>query len=71
MREIKSRITMARAALLKEKKLLFTRMTGLKLRKKTLKWYIWSITLWGPENLQLRKVDRQYLESFEMKCWRR
>ena len=61
---------MARAALVMEK-LLFTRITGLKLKKKTLKCYIWSITLWGTENLTLQKMDRKYLECFEMKCWRR
>ena len=70
MRETKFRITMARAAVFK-KKAVFTRDIALKLMKKILKWYIWSIALFGAENLTLQKVDRKYLASFEMKCWRR
>jgi hypothetical protein len=69
-REIKYRIVMAKAAFNK-KKTLFTRKLDLNLRKKLVKCYIWSIVLYGAEKWTLRKVDQNYLESFEMWCWRR
>jgi len=43
----------------------------LKLRKKLVKCYIWSIALYGAETWTLRAVDQKHMESFEMKCWRR
>jgi hypothetical protein len=54
-----------------KKKNLFTRKLDLKLRKKLVKCYIWSIALYGAEKWTLRKIDHKYLESFEMWCWRR
>jgi hypothetical protein len=42
----------------------------LNLRKKLAKSYIWSRALYGAENRILRKVDQNYLESFEMWWWR-
>ena len=48
--EIKCRIAMAKAAFNK-KRTLFTSTLDLKLRKKLLKFYIWSIALYGAENL--------------------
>jgi len=48
---------------------LFTNKLDLNLRKKLIKCYIWSITLWDAETWTLRKVDQKYLESFEI--WRR
>jgi hypothetical protein len=68
-REIKSRISMAKAAF--NKKTLFTTKLDLNLRKKLLKCYIWSTALYGAETWTLRKADQNYLESFEMWCWRR
>jgi hypothetical protein len=68
--EIKSRIAMAKAAFNK-KKTLFTSKLDLNLRKKLVKCYIWSITLYGAETWTLRKVDQKYPESFEIWCWRR
>jgi hypothetical protein len=50
---------------------LFTSKLALNLRKKLVKCYIWSIALCGAETWTLRNVDRKYLESFEMWCWRR
>jgi hypothetical protein len=44
---------------------------NLNLRKKLVKCYIWSIALYGAETWTLRKIDKKYLESFEMWCWRR
>ena len=36
-----------------------------------MKYYIWSIALYGAETLTLRAVDQKHLESFEIWCWRR
>ena len=68
--EIKSRIAMAKAAFNK-KRALFTSTLDLKLRKKLVKCYIWSIVLYGAKTWMLRAVDQKHLESFEMWCWRR
>jgi hypothetical protein len=62
-REIKSRIVIAVYAINK-KKALFTSKLDIYLRKKLVKWYLWSIT-WA-----LLKVERKYLEIFDMWCWR-
>jgi hypothetical protein len=50
---------------------LFTSTLDLKLRKKLVKFYIWSIALYGAETWTLRAVDQKHLESFETWCWRR
>jgi hypothetical protein len=68
--EIKCRIAMAKAAF-KKKKAVFTSTLGLKLRKKLVKCYIWSIALYGAETWTLRSIDQKRLESFKMWCWRR
>jgi hypothetical protein len=39
------------------------------LRKKLVKYYIWSIALYGAETL--RAVDQKHLGSSDMWCWRR
>ena len=67
--EIKSRIAMAIAAF--NKKSLFTSTFNLNLRKKLVKWYIWSMALYGAETWTLRAAGQKYLESSEMWCWRR
>ena len=61
---------MAKAAL-KRKKTLFSSKLHLNLTKKLVKCYIWSIALCGAETWTFRKVDKKYLESSEMRCWRR
>jgi hypothetical protein len=33
--------------------------------------YVWNIALYGSENWALGKLERKYLESFEMWCFRR
>jgi hypothetical protein len=66
--EIKCRIAMAEAAFNK-KRALFTSTFDLELRKKLVKYYIWSIALYGVEIWTFRAVDHKHLESFEM-CWR-
>jgi hypothetical protein len=67
--EIKPRLAMAKAAF--NKKILFTSKFDLNLRKKLLKCYTWSTTLYSAETRTLRKVDQKYLKSFEMWWWRR
>jgi hypothetical protein len=62
-REIKTRISMAKATFNKK---LFTSKIDLNFRKKLVKCYIWSIASCGAETWTLRKVDQKYLESFEM-----
>jgi hypothetical protein len=70
-REIKSRIAMVKATF-NRKRTLFARKYDLNLRKKQVKCCcIWSIALYGAETWTLRDVDKKYLESFEMWCWRR
>ena len=61
---------MAKAAFNK-KRALFTSTLDLELRKKLVKCYIWSITLYGTEIWTLRAVDHKHLGSSEMWCWRR
>ena len=36
-----------------------------------MKFYVWSMALYGAETWTLRAADRKHLESFEMWCWRR
>ena len=54
-----------------EKRTLFTSTLDLELRKKLVKYYVWSMALYGAETWTLRAVDQKHLESFEMWCWRR
>ena len=63
--EIKSRIAMAKATFNK-KKTLFTSTLDLNLRKKLVKYYIWSMALYGAETWTLPSADQKYLES--LKC---
>jgi hypothetical protein len=69
-REIKTRISMEKAAFNK-KRTLFTSKLDLELRKKLAKCYIWNIALYGAETWALRKLDQKYLQSIKMWCWRR
>lgn len=68
-KEIRSRIAMAKKAFMKKRTLL-TSSLNLELRKNLVKCYIWSIALYGSETWTLRKLEKKYLESFEMWCWR-
>jgi hypothetical protein len=72
-REIKSRITMVKAVLNKnkKKKAVFTSQLDLNLETKLMKCCLWSIDLHGAENWVLRKTEQRYLVSFEMWCWGR
>jgi hypothetical protein len=69
-REIKSRITVAKAVFNKKKDI-FSSKLDLNLRNKLVNCYIWSIALYGAETWTLRKVDQKDLESSGMWCWRR
>ena len=53
------------------KKKTFYQKIGPNLRKKLIKCYIWSMALYGAETWTLRAADQKYLESIEMRCWRR
>jgi len=61
---------MAKAAFNK-KRILFTSILDLELRKKLVKCYIWSIALYGAGTWTLRAVNQKHLKSFQMWCWRR
>jgi len=41
------------------------------LGKKLVKFYVWSIVLYGTETWTLRKLEQKYLKSFEMWRWRK
>ena len=68
--EIKSMITIAKAAFNKKKNLLTSKL-DLNLRKRLVICYVWSIALYGAETWTLRATDQKHLKSFEMWCWRR
>jgi hypothetical protein len=55
----------------KKKRVLFTSTLDLKLRKKLVKYYIWSMALYGAETWTIRAVDPKHTGSSEMWCWRR
>lgn len=63
--EIKSRISMARAAF-KKRKALFTSKLDLNLRKKLENYYICNIALHGAKTQTLLEVDQKCLKKFEM-----
>ena len=68
--DIRTRIALAKAAFNSRRSLL-TGKLDLKLKKKLVKCYVWSVALYGAETWTLRKKERNYLEAFEMWCWRR
>jgi hypothetical protein len=53
-----------------KKKILVTSKFYLKLRKKLIKCYSWSITIYKAVTSTLQKLDQKYLERFEMWLWR-
>jgi hypothetical protein len=65
---MKSRIALPKAAFTK-KNTHFTSRLDLKLRKKLMKCYTWSIELYGAETWTLGNVDQKYLKRFEMWFW--
>jgi hypothetical protein len=65
-RNIKFTIAMVETAFNKKTKIFFTSKLDLTLRKKLVKCCIWSTDFYGAETWTLKKVDKKYLESFEM-----
>jgi hypothetical protein len=61
---------MVRAACNK-KRAFFASTLDSKLGKKLVKWFIWSIALYGAETWTLRAVDQKHLGSSETCYWRR
>jgi len=61
--EIKSMITIAKAAFNKKKNLLTSKL-DLNLRKRLVICYVWSIALYGAETWTLRATDQKHLEKF-------
>ena len=49
---------------------LFISKLNLKLKKKLVTCYSWSIAFSGAETLTLRTIGQEYLGCFEMWCWR-
>jgi hypothetical protein len=54
-----------------KKRELFTSTLDLKLRKKLVKCYLWSMALYGAETWTIGALYQKHLVSFEMLCWRR
>ena len=50
---------------------LLTSKLNIELKKKLVRCYVWSIALYGSDTWILRTLERKFLESFEMWCWRR
>jgi hypothetical protein len=48
-----------------------TSKLNIELKKKLVICCVWSIDLHGSETWTLRKLEGNFLESFEMWCWRR
>ena len=69
VREIKPSIAVAKAAF--NNKNFFTRKLDLNLRNKLVKRQICSTSLCGAESWTFRKVDKHYLDSFELWFCRR
>ena len=64
------RIAIAKEAFNRKMSLL-TSKENIELKKILVRYYVWSIALYGSETWTLRKLERKYLETFEMWCWRR
>ena len=54
-----------------KKKNPFTSKLDLNLGKILVKYYVWSMDLYGAETWTLRATDQKRLENFEMWCWGR
>jgi hypothetical protein len=64
-REIKIRIAITKGAFNRKISILTSKL-NVELMKKLVRCYVWSIALYGSETWTLRKLERKYLESFEM-----
>jgi len=70
MKEIRSRIEMAKKVFM-EKNKLFTGKMNLELKKRIMKCLVWSVALYATETWTLTQTDRRRLEAFEMWIWKR
>jgi hypothetical protein len=59
-REIKMRIAISKEAFNRKMSLLICKL-NIELKKKLVRCYVWSITLYGSENWTLRELERKYL----------
>jgi hypothetical protein len=50
---------------------LLTSKLNIELEKILIQCYVWNIALYDSETWTLIKLERKYLENFEMCCWRR
>ena len=69
-KEIKMRIAIAKETINRKISHLTSKL-NIELRKKLVRCYVWGIALFGSETWTLRKLEQKYLESFEIRCWRR
>ena len=53
------------------KNISLTSKLNIQLYKKLVRCYVWSNALCDSETWTLRKLERKYLENFEMRCWSR
>jgi hypothetical protein len=68
--KIRTRIAQAKSAFIKNKNLLYINNMSIKIRKRFIKLYAWSVVLYGCETWILNKVEQRTFESFEIWCWR-
>ena len=69
-REIKMRIAITKEKFNRKVSLLTSKL-NIKLRKKLVRCYVWSIAFYGSETWTPRKFECKYLESFGIWCRRR
>ena len=62
---------MPKRHLRRKKKSLLTIKLNCELKKKLVRCYVFSIALYGSETWTLRKLERKYLERFEIWCLRK
>jgi hypothetical protein len=67
--EILSRIAQAKRAFQKKRHILTTNSMDLEVRKRFLKIYVWSITLYGCETWTISAIEKRKLEIFKMRCY--
>lgn len=68
--EVKIQIAIAREAFNQKRKLLYGRLDRT-LRKRLVKYFVWSVVLYSTETWSLRIKDERRLKAFEMWIWRR
>lgn len=70
-KDIISRINQAKRAFNAKKSLLTSNGIDMKIRKRLVKGFIWSVALYACETWTIGTEERRKLESFEMWCYRR